>query len=382
MINENVNEIINEFIPKKTSKKYAKTEAMELLDYKEYFKKKLILKDFKIPELKSIAKQNNLLVGGTKPILIERLEKHFEKTGKVIRIQTFFRGWIVRQSIKLRGPALKNRKLCVNDTDFVSMEPLNEVSIEYFYSYKDSKDFVYGFNITSLIQLMKQTSKITNPYNREKVNGKILDDIKRLYRLTFIVYPEFKKENESPPKQVQNQSNPIRRNHSQPHQNQNAMNTIIVYSNPDQQNRIERMYRNRSNSISQRINDLFSEIDQLGNYTQVSWFTSLSLNSYVRMFRSLYNIWYYQSQLSRETRIRICPLPAPFDTTIERNAVRPLTMEDIQKMCVEILENLIFMGVDDDSRQLGAFHSLTALTVVSAEARTAMPWLYESIINY
>lgn len=100
------------------------------------------------------------------------------------------------------------------------------------------------------------------------------------------------------------------------------------------------------------------------------------------MFRSLYNIWYYQSQLSRETRIRICPLPAPFDTTIERNAVRPLTMEDIQKMCVEILENLIFMGVDDDSRQLGAFHSLTALTVVSAEARTAMPWLYESIINY
>jgi hypothetical protein len=380
MINENTTEIINEFVPKKNIKKYAKTEATVLLDYKEYLKKNVILKDFKIPELKSIAKQNNLLVGGTKPILIERLENHFKKTGKVIRIQAIFRGWILRQSIKLRGPALKDRKLCVNDTDFVSMEPLNEVPNEYFYSYKDSAEFVYGFNITSLIQLMKQTSKITNPYNREKINGKILDDIRRLYRLTFIVYPEFKKENESPVKQVQQQSNTVRRSSST--YQSDPRNTITVYSNPDQQNRIERMYRNRSNSISQRLNDLFSEIDQLGNYTQVSWFTSLSLNSYIRLFRSLYDIWYYRSQLSRETRQRICPLPAPFDTTIERNAVRPLTTEDIQKMCVEIFENLIFMGVDNDSRQLGAFHSLTALTVVSLEARTAMPWLYESINNY
>jgi hypothetical protein len=363
---------------KTQSKKYNKTVSQDLLDYKEYIKKTISLESYKIPQLKSIAKQHNLLVGGTKPILIERIGTYFDKTAKVIRVQAFFRGWVVRLSIKLRGLALKNRKLCVNDTDFVSMEPLNEISTEYFYSYKDSKEFVYGFNIASLIQLMKQTSKVTNPYNREKIANKTIDDIKKLYRLTFIVYPEFKKENELPQKQVNQQNNPVRRTHiQQPH-----INSITVYSNPEQQNRIERMHRNRSNTISQRINDLFSEIDQLGNYTQVSWFMSLTINSYIRLFRSLYDIWYYRSQLSRETRLRICPLAAPFDTTIERSGARPLTVEDIQKMCVEIFENLVFMGVDNDSRQLGAFHSLTALTIVSMDARTAMPWLYESIISY
>jgi hypothetical protein len=373
MLNDRSTEIINEFVPKQIVKKYKKTQSKNLLDYNDYFKKKVALKEYKIPDLKIIAKQHNLLVGGTKPMLIDRIEKYFDKTKNAIKIQTFFRSWIVRYSIKLRGPALHNRKLCVNDTDFVTMEPLDEITNEYFYSYTDSKEFVYGFNIASLIQLMKQTSKMTNPYNREKIDGKVLDDIKTLYKLTFIIYEDFKKDNETPAKPPPQQNNTVRRQQS---------NNVIIYSNPEQQNRIERLYANRRNSIEQRINDLFSEIDQLGNYTQITWFTSLNMNSYIRLFRSLYDIWYYRSQLTRETRLRICPIIAPFETSIDRSTGRPLTLENIQKICVEILENLIFMGVDNDSRQLGAFHSLSALTIVSPEARAAMPWLYESVISF
>jgi hypothetical protein len=98
------------------------------------------------------------------------------------------------------------------------------------------------------------------------------------------------------------------------------------------------------------------------------------------LFRHLYDIWYFRSQLPRETRLRICPLQAPFDTSIERNTNTALTLEDIQHICVEVFENLVFTGVDNDHRKLGAFHTLTALTIVSPEARMAMPWLYESVI--
>lgn len=41
---------------------------------------------------------------------------------------------------------------------------------------------------------------------------------------------------------------------------------------------------------------------------------------------------------------------------------------------------MVYSGINVDMRRLGTFHALTALTIVSRDARIAMPWLYESII--
>jgi hypothetical protein len=40
---------------------------------------------------------------------------------------------------------------------------------------------------------------------------------------------------------------------------------------------------------------------------------------------------------------------------------------------------MVFLGINEDSRKLGTFHALSALTIVSAGARQAMPWLYDSV---
>ena len=45
-----------------------------------------------------------------------------------------------------------------------------------------------------------------------------------------------------------------------------------------------------------------------------------------------------------------------------------------------MMENLIYTGIDDLSRNLIVAHILSALTVVSTNARTSMPWLYDSIM--
>ena len=36
-------------------------------------------------------------------------------------------------------------------------------------------------------------------------------------------------------------------------------------------------------------------------------------------------------------------------------------------------------GVNEESSKLGCFYVLSALTLVSEEAATALPWLYESV---
>jgi hypothetical protein len=40
---------------------------------------------------------------------------------------------------------------------------------------------------------------------------------------------------------------------------------------------------------------------------------------------------------------------------------------------------MVYSGIDDDHRKIGAFHALSGLTIVSLDARLAMPWLYESV---
>ena len=79
--------------------------------------------------------------------------------------------------------------------------------------------------------------------------------------------------------------------------------------------------------------------------------------------------------MSRETRYNICPFPNPFS---ERN-ITDLDIEHVKSACVKVFENLIFTGIDDEHRKIGAFHALTALTIVSSGAREALPWLYESV---
>ena len=45
-----------------------------------------------------------------------------------------------------------------------------------------------------------------------------------------------------------------------------------------------------------------------------------------------------------------------------------------------MFEHLVYCGIDNDHKKIGTLHALSALTLVSRDARLAMPWLYESVI--
>jgi hypothetical protein len=360
------------------------------ISYQNYKNNTIEFNKYKLPELKDALKKYNLKISGKKEELIERLETHFNKTFNIIKLQRLFRGWIVRYLLRLKGPAFKNVSLCVNDSDFVTMEPLNEIKNDVFYSYKDSKGFVYGFDITSLVQMLQKKNKIDNPYNREKICPVTTREIKTLYNLSFLVYPHFKDENERIPhnnnyvnnnrnnSRTFSQNNPM--NNVQNTMSNNRTNNNTITMTPEMLIRHNRLLEIREKPVNERINHLFTEIDSLGNYTSSAWFSELDFRNYVRLYRILYDIWFFRSNMSREVRNLICPNTSPFDGILPRILnTNNLTFLQIQNACLTTFENMVYTGTDDSNRLLGAYHALTALTIVSTDARIAMPWLFQSV---
>jgi len=356
------------------------------VSYNDYFKKNIVLKKYKIPELKQIAKQNKIQVSGTKPVLIERIETFFNKCKKIQKIQSTFKGFLVRKSNKLRGEGYRNNKKCVNENDFYTLEPLHEIPNEYFVSFKSNDDkFIFGCNIISLMHLLKNKTAIKNPYNREEISCETVKQMIILYNMIKIL---FKLPEDAP---ILNHTVLIQ-SYTNINENRVIQNTIFRhnthvpsvngYNIPLEtiRERAAKLATMRTKPMIVRINELFMEIDILGNYTNSNWFLNLERRDYVRLYRVLYDIWVYRGSLSREMKHKICCVQDPF---MEVNAGRFILYEMdvamIREICLKIFENMVYCGIDEEYRKIGSLHALSALTIVSIPARNAMPWLYESL---
>lgn len=385
----------------------SKNEVINTLNYKCYFKNNVCLNKLKLPELKKIAKFHKLLVSGKKALVIDRIEKRFTNDKNAEIIQNECKRYIKRRLLNI---ITLNDSIseCVNDTDFYTLEPLESVEHELFFSYKDESDIKYGFNIISLLLLIKNSKKLSrysmdlrllnillsnselvdikNPYNRIKIDNNIIILILKRILLLNIVYPNYLNDIIVP----SSVNNVIRLN--RPNGNiQESLNRIAnryFNNNVSQRDSVvleaqERLNRLRGDnrSLEDRVETLFMEIDGLGNYTQASWFNRLTREDYIRLYRYLYEIWFYRGLISQELRRRICVLEDPFSRDTHnfmlghyRNDV--ITMKQV---CLKVFEYMVYTGIDDEHRKIGALHALRALTIVSRDARIAMPYLYESL---
>tara|TARA_B100001173_G_C15976275_1_gene542334 strand:- start:138 stop:1139 length:1002 start_codon:yes stop_codon:yes gene_type:complete len=321
-----------------------------IINYHEFFKDNINLHSYRVFELKNIAKKYKLHVTGTKPVLIERITLYFIKIKNIVKIQSLIRRHIIKNIIHLKGPALHNRKICTNDTDFYTLEPLGNINYYDFFSYKDEEGFTYGFDINSLITLLRKKSVINNPYNRNTINFDTIRNVSIISKLN---------------KQIHGINN----------ESFNSEQTM-------REQTIDRMNNIRNNELNQRVRNLFYEIDLLGNYTSPNWFHNLSIDDCILFLRQIWDIWNYRSNMPMLTRKRICPYFFPFhegvhNINIRHNNIRNL--EALKKTSITIMENLIYTGINDEYKQLGAILVLTSLTSVSNEAREQLPWLYESL---
>lgn len=316
---------------------------------------------------------------GTKPKLTERIKQHFEQQQCATRIQSHFRGYFTRLAMRLRGPALHNRSLCVNAQDGCTLEPISNIPVNNFFSYKDRDNFIYGFELSSIIQMMTiSTSKCMNPFNRSRMESQ-LPKLKILIRLACmtegIAYPYFVV---LPKPMYVPLSRMVTRSGTPPLTL--IMDQSFLPEEYNVENMIHRMREIRTHTFADRVHTLFMEMDQLGHYTNPTWFLMLEGASVTRYLRYLQDFWTYRAHLSQELKLRICPLWDPFISLLRGAAnLYELSEEHVKNICLSVMEDMVFTGVDVESRMLGSFQVLTCLTLVSHPARQSMYYLYESV---
>jgi hypothetical protein len=296
--------------------------------------------NYNVTQLKSFAKHYKLKISGNKNELLSRIYTYLYFSSYIIKIQKVYRGILARKYKDLHGPASINRKICTNNSDFVTMEPVEEINYHQFLSYKDVDGFIYGFDIISLHNLyFKSGKEIKNPYNRNLLPDIVFKNIKSLLRLSKILNIH-----------------------------------INLHFEDDIQN------VSSEKAIELRALALFQTIDSLGNYSNPQWFLSLNRNQIIKFVRELGDIWNYRAQLPQETKRNICPPNGdPF-----RNLSMPYihiegNMCNVKKVVLEVLEKLVNNGIDKDSKSLGAYYVLGALTLVNQDAATSLPWLFQSV---
>lgn len=298
--------------------------------------------NYNIQQLKGFAKNYKLKITGNKKQLITRLYFHLYLSSFVLKIQKRIRGILQRKYNICRGPAYMNRTLCTNNCDFFTMDDIKDIKLHQFFSYKDDDGFIYGFDLMSLYNLIiKEPGVVRNPYNRREINSGVIEDLKSLFRLSKV----FKI--------------PI---------------TIAI----EEMNQ----HLTGEKSLELRVVDLFQAIDRLGNYSDSAWFLSLNHNQLIKFMRELIDIWMYRAQLSNETKRMICPPSGnPFYNMPSFNQLQNCQdITTIRNYVLPILEKIVNSGVDRDSKSLGTYYVLAALTLVNINAANSMPWLYQSVV--
>ena len=292
-------------------------------------------------QLKMIAKNYKLKISGNKNELITRVYSYLYFSSYIIKIQRIFRGLIARKYKMLHGPAAIKRSLCTNTEDFITMEPLEEINFHQFLSYKDEDGFIYGFDIISLHNLfLKSTDidSIKNPYNRRNIPEYVVKTIKSILRISRIlkVY-------------------------------------INLHYDDDSQN------VSNEKAVELRALSLFQNIDALGNYSNSHWFLSLNRLQLIRFIRELCDIWNYRAQITNETKRNICPPNGDLFRNLSMTYIHnEENLYNVRKVILEILEKLVNCGIDKDSKSLGSYYVLGALTLVNENAATSLPWLFQS----
>lgn len=371
----------------------------------DYFNNPEIIKTMKLPDLRKTLKfyKNSMVISntsiqnvkemkaaiknihdftlvGNKKIIQERLINYFEQERIAIIIQKNVRRFFVKKMFTMLGPAVKNTSLCINDSDFITLDPLSELSIYDFFSYRDKRNNIYGFQLSSLIMLIKKrgSKPLENPFNRENITylSEPIKQLDRLIKRIQLKYVPKKREI------IQKTVKPHMRSRANSNVNRVSRlhSMLMTEYNYHCDDMINYIRITRSKPIRDRTIQLFIEIDNLGNYSDHEWFTVLDRRGYLRYFRLLRDLWTYRARIPTNIKFKICPLWDPFFILTDVNSINDLTIEQLQSLCLSVMEDMIYTGVDTEFKTLGSMHVLSVLTIVNIGARQALPWLYESLI--
>ena len=345
-------------LPIKNKKAFIKITEQDFTipSYKEY--NNLLTINYSVSQLKLIAKYHKLKITGNKENLKKRIYNFYYFSYNIITIQKFTRSYIIKKYITLHGPGFYNKTLCCNDVDFCTLDNLHSIPYNQFISLKDENEHIYGFDVLSLYNLFMKVTKnnktrtsneltcnndgllnVQNPFTNICFSYKILKQLLDYIKLSGLL-------------------------------------KIHIDLNYDD---LACLSINKQTEM--KILTLFQRIDSLGNYTNIKWFLELDKYGLIQFLRQLVDIWNYRANLSQETKREIVPPRGnPFyHEHLNINNLPQYSFAQIRKYSISIIDLMINRGINENSCLLGSYYVLCALTMVSSDAATTLPWLYEAV---
>ena len=113
-------------------------------------------------------RKDGLYLQGNRGQLLAALQNYQHRFTCLIRLQTAWRTYLARSFYKFKQP----RKICANETDFCTMDPIDEIPTGQLICVQHSPDSPhYGFNIISLLNYFykSRATLLSNPFNRDPI---------------------------------------------------------------------------------------------------------------------------------------------------------------------------------------------------------------------
>jgi hypothetical protein len=301
-------------------------------------KPNIIRIDEQLPDKKkrNYQKKNKTdLTSNDNPISLELFKRNVKY---IVKIQSIFRGWLVRSANKLRGPGYMNRSLCNNTEDIYLFENLKEIHPDDFITIQDNDGFIYGFHIESIykyIQLNKEKERINNPYNKNIFDNKIIYGIEKLYKLCKILG--------------------IR----------NTINNILP-CDP------KFILRNKVISV-------FQKMDELNNYTDIEWFMTLTNLELVRLTFLVRDLFDYRMDLTSIKKKKIVKSGIVFMR--DSHFYKHLSFDKLRLEIIDEFDKLVSEGESRDDKYLGSLIILSGLVELVPNCAIAYPWLMQGTFH-
>ena len=244
------------------------------------------------------------------------------------KLQAFIRMKLIHNKIKLRGLSVFNRHICNNDEDFYTYESKHDIEDIYYFSYKDSHNNYWCFDVRSFKKLIDMN--YGNPYTTEMIPISVKDKV-----VSLINY--LKKNKVS-----------------------SIIDTTIV--------------ADRNVLVKQKFVDIFSQIEYSGYSCDISWVLSLSTLKLKRLYKELEDIWNYRANLQQTVKCNIAP-------PLGRLFVMPVHDYFQCNDKTELLEILgcelekILLARTPGDMNLGFMYFIMGLCFVSRECLQIHPWV-------
>lgn len=240
--------------------------------------------------------------------------------------------------IKVQNVELE-RKRYQNETDFVTLESIDLIPIEFLYEYLENDQY-YAFDIRTLYNYVTSCNElegIKNPFTHIDIPEDKLNHIKKCYK----------------------------------HLEKKGLE-LDEYK--------EDIKLDAHKKLEWRCLDIFQKIDQLGHYVDYRWFWNLNLYELKKMFFGLEDLWNYRLPITKHQKQRVLPNYTPFqivtltqyNSYVDINSARTVLLDEIEKF--------ITMGKTEgkngnDNKYIGSILVLTALVEVSKTAASVLPHL-------